>query len=303
MANIFNNKNELLNIIKTIFDNEGLRYITNEKKNPEITSIVNKCYYKVIASLCYSIIPPNINLKQKIELLDYIDLVKKAMTLLRNLNKELVIYSIEMDLIEEFIHIYETLALNDKVNCESLIDICDCLQKINKNLCSNEEIQSEELIKEYINLIDFLNILKNTDKNYYVLLKFIYFKEIKKVPNDAYRSTIFSDVLKNSKVIVNSNDILQILLFPLVKPYVDKFHESLNKILETSNNNVLIIIESILNKKDNEIYNTLSDTLIYYFEKNSFMYFNNIFQKNIFFENDEEKNNEYCGPLKLFKDS
>ena len=305
LANIFNNKNEFLKIIKTIFDNERLRYITNEKKNPEITSIVNKCYYKLIASLCYSIIPPYINLKQKNEneLFDYIELVKKAMILLRNLNKELVTYSIEVDLIEEFIQIYETLAINDKVNCEILIDICDCLKKINLNLCTNVEIQSDELIEKYIDLIDLLNFpLKNTDKNYYDLLKFIYFKEIKKVANDTYRGIIFRNVLKNSKVIVNSNDILQILLFPFVKPNVDKFHESLEKILKTSDYIVLIIIESKLNEKDNEIYNALSDTLIYYFEKNSFIYFNNIFQKKILFENDEEKKREYYGPLKLFKD-
>ena len=304
LANIFNNKNELLKLIKKVLNNEKLRYITNEKKNPEITSEVNTCYYKLIASLCYSIIPPNINLKRKIEQFDYIDIIKKAIKLLRGLNDELIIYSIEIEFIEEFIKIYDIFALNDKVDYERLNDICASLKRSNELLCLNIEIQPDELIEEYTHLIELIGIsLKNTDIKFFNLLKFIYFKETKKVYNVIYRCIIFNDILKNSEIIVNSNDILQILLFPLVKPHIDKFPESINQILNTSDYDFVLIIESILNQRDNEIYYALSETLLYYFEKNSFIYFNNILHSynNILFEFDEDKNKENVGPLKLFQ--
>ena len=299
LANIFNNKNDLLNKVKTILGEGNLRYITNERKNPEITSIVNKCYYKLIASLCYSILPPY--LKLKFELFDNIDIVKRAIKLLRSLDKELNIYSIEVDLIEEFIKIYDIFAINDNVDYELLTNICDCLKNINKCLYSNIEIQSDDLIREYLNLIDSIKIsLKNTDKNYYDLLKFIYLKEIQKIPNINYRFEIFINILENSQIIVKSNDILQILLFHFINSNVDKFEESLNKIYFNSDNVIVLNIESKLNEVNSKIYNALSDTLIYYFEKNSFMYFNNLFQKNILFEYIKEKNG-CSGPLGLFK--
>ena len=59
-------ENKLFSIIENTLKTEKLRYITNEKKNPDITTEVNECYYKLLASICYSIIPPNIDFKNAI---------------------------------------------------------------------------------------------------------------------------------------------------------------------------------------------------------------------------------------------
>ena len=307
LANIFNYKEELLAIIKKTLAKENFRYITNEKKNPEITSEVNECYYKILASICFAILPPNIDLKQKIELFDYIDWLKIAMKIIKSLNDELIIYSIEVVLIEELIQIYDIISLNSKMDYELLNTICNSLKKNNMILWSNVEIQSEKLKEEYKCLITLLKkTLKHTDIKYYDLLKFIYFKETKKVYNVIYRTEIFQDIIKDNEIIVNSNDILQVLLFVLVKPSIDSFHESLNNLLFSTDFDVFTIIEVILKNKNEDIYYTLSDTLLYYFEKNSLMYFNNIFLSHVKFENKEEKKEKekviYYGPLKLFKD-
>ena len=314
LSNIFN-KNEFIKIIKESLNKEKLRYITNEKKNPDITIEVNECFYKILASICYSVIPPNIDFKQKIELFDYIDNLKSAMKIIKSLNNDLLTYSIEVELIEELIHIYDILELNEKVNYDRLNEICESLKKNNEILTSSIEIRSDELIDEYKNLYDILKkTLKYTDKNYYELLRFIYYKEIKKVPNVSYRAAIFQDVIKDVEVIVKSKDILDILLHPLVNPEITKFHLSLNEITLSKDYDIAIIIESILENENEENFKALSETLIYHFEKLTLMFFNNIFhyKEKILFENDEEikidenekqdKVKKIVGPLKIFKD-
>ena len=296
-------ENEYIKILKETLNKEKLRYITNEKKNPDITIEVNECYYKILASICYSIIPPYINFTKKIELYDYIETIKSAMKIIKSLNDELLTYSIEVELIEELIQIYDILELNGKMNYDILNEICMSLKNNNEILRKNKEIQADELIDEYKNLYEILKkSLKYTDKKYYELLKYIFFKETKKVPNVRYRAAIFQDVIKDAEILVNSNDILQILLRPLVNPDITIFPKSIKSIEKSTDYDIVIIIENILENENEEIYNALSETLLYYFEKNSLMYFKNLFhnKEKIFFDNKDE--NPIVGPLKLFKD-
>ena len=165
---------------------------------------------------------------------------------------------------------------------------------------TNEKIQSEDLVGEFKSLMSAINnTLTDNDKNYFEFLKFIFYKEIKKVPDIRYRAAIFQDVLKDAEVIVNSNDIFQILLFPIVKPKKDIFSKSINEILKATDYDVAVIIEKNLSDTDNrdyKIYNALNETLLYYFEKNAVMYFHDIShgKEIILFDNDDDKdkNNE-----------
>jgi hypothetical protein len=68
LKNIFN-ENEYLNIIEKTLKEEIFRYITHEKINPLITTEVNECFYKIIASFCYSIIPPYVEFKKMLGIL------------------------------------------------------------------------------------------------------------------------------------------------------------------------------------------------------------------------------------------
>ena len=297
-----------IKILEKILNEEKLRYITHEKKNPEITFEVNECFYKILAALCYSIIPPYVDFKTKIESLFYIDYVKNAMKIIKSLNDELNVYSIEVDLIDEFIKIYEVLSLNDKLDKDKLTDICISLKKNNLILIENKEIQSDELIDEFKNIITSINrAIHYTDKNYFDLLKFIFYKEIKKVPNVTYRTAIFQEIIKDPEVLIKSNNILQILLYPLVKPKKDLFPKCIMEILKATDYDIAVIMENVLKDEDNneKINIALSETLLYYFEKNSLMYFNDIFngKHKIVLDNDDEedkKANKAMGPLKLF---
>ena len=307
LENIFEGV-EYIKVIEKILNEEKLRYITHEKKNPDITTEVNECFYKILAALCYSIIPPYVDFQTKIESFIYIDYVKKAMKIIKSLNDELNIYSIEVDLIDEFIQIYDVLSLNNKLDKDKLTDICFSLKKNNLILQENKEIQSEELIDEFKNIISSLNkAIQYNDKNYFDLLKFIFYKETRKVPNVTYRTAIFQEIIKDPEVLIKSNDILQVLLYPLVKPKKDLFPKCIMEILKATDYDIAIIIENVLKNEDNneKIYNALSETLLYYFEKNSLMYFHDIFngKQKLLLDNDDEedkKSNKSFGPLKLF---
>ena len=316
LKNVFG-ENEYITIIERTLKEQKLRYITHEKKNPEITTEVNECFYKIIASFCYSIIPPYIDFKKKIRRIDYINSLTSAMKIINGLNDELKIFSIEVDLIDELIRIYEILSLNEKLDADQLTEICFILKSNNLILQTDGKIQSEDLVGEFKNLISALNkSLTDNDKKYFKLLKFIFYKEIKKVPDIRYRTAIFQEIIKDAEIIVDSNNILEILLFPLVKPKKDVFPKSIHDILKATDYDVAVIIENLLSESENrdeKIFNALNETLLYYFEKNALMYFNDIFhgKEKILFENDEgeedkntkeedKKLEKKIGPLKLF---
>jgi len=311
-------ENTYISIIERTLKEQNLRYITHEKKNPIITTEVNECFYKIIATFCYSIIPPYIDFNKKIRTINYIDQLTSAMKIIKGLNDELKIFSIEVDLIDELIQIYDILSINGKLEGDKLEEICMILKNNNLILQKNEKIQSEDLVGEFKSLISAINkSLTDNDKNYYELLKFIFYKEIKKVPDVRYRAAIFQEVIKDAEVIVNSNDIFQILLFPIVKPKKNIFPKSIPEILNATDYDVAIIIENILSDNENrdyKIYNAINETLLYYFEKNSLMYFNELFheKEKILFDNDDDEDKDkkakdedkkevkIIGPLKLF---
>ena len=59
---IFEDENKLYNKIEELIKENKIKYITNEKKNPEHTKEVNECYYILLASICYIITSDDIKL-------------------------------------------------------------------------------------------------------------------------------------------------------------------------------------------------------------------------------------------------
>ena len=305
LKNIFK-ENELFEKIEEVIKKENLRYITNEKKNPDITTEVNECYYLLLAAICYSIIPPNINFNN-IEIYYYFDILKGVLKNIQYLNDDLYTFLNEIYIIDELVHIYDVLEFNNKLNEDVLNELSINLKRNNVILQSNEEIQSDQLIQEFSNTYKLLNkSLNDKDKKYFQLLKYIFFKEIKKIPNVKYRTAIFEKIIKYNEIIIQSNDILQILLFPLVNPNKIKFWNSIIEILNATDYDIANIIENLLENPEQGNYIALSETLLYYFEKNSLINFHNIFhdKEKILFENDQEKPKDHppYGPLKLFKE-
>ena len=252
--------------MKVTLKNKNLRYITNQEKNPKITKEVNECYYLILASICYSIIPPIINFK-KIEIHDYFDKLKDALKIIQNLNDDLYIFLNEMYIIDELLKIYNILDINDKLELEILNKISINLKENNDILQQNDLNQSDYLIENVNNLSKLIKILLNyEDKGYYELLKYIFFKEIKKIPDINYRTAIFENMIKENEIIINSNEILQLLLKTIIIPLKGLFIKTVKKILNEKNE-IVNLIENILDNPNENNHFTLSENLLYFFEK------------------------------------
>ena len=279
---IFNNdKKKLYKEIEELIFKENIKYIINNKRNPEHTREVNECYYILLASFCYSITSDKIILTDKprnngININSYHSKLKEINKILQNLNDDLYIFLNEMYIIDELIKIIEILDFNiEKINKlkDYIRENSKIIQKYSydksDNLNQNNDafILSEELYKNFekiYNLISKKEIKEKSDKDFYDKLKYIFLKEIKKISDINYRYQIFEKLIEENQMIKKSNDIFQILL----KNYLKKkeFKDSMNKILN-GDDEIITLIEIKL--KDNFI---LSETLLYFFEKNSLIY-------------------------------
>ena len=172
-----------------------------------------------------------------------------------------------------------------------------------KKYDNNKDKLSEELINNFETIYDLIikdEVIEKNDKDYfYDKLRYIIFKEIKKIPDINYRYKIFEKLLESDEMIKKSNDILQILL----KNYVKKDKCKNNR------NNILNSEEYIVKLIDNKLKNNfvLSETLLYFFEKNSLNYLNNIIgtKKEIVKENKKKESiiiNLEDEPLDILKD-
>ncbi len=93
----FEEKDFLIKSIEDILNNQNLKYLTNETKNPKITTEVN--YYLILASIYYSIILPRINFKN-IKINDYFISLKNTLIILQNLKDDLYIFLNEIYIID-----------------------------------------------------------------------------------------------------------------------------------------------------------------------------------------------------------
>ena len=297
---------------KSILNDKNIIYITNEKKNPEYTKEINECFYIVLANICYSLTSDDIVLiemadnkrKNGIEIDHYLSQLKEVNNLLSYLNDNLHLYLYEMYIIDELIKIMELFKKNN--NIEKINKIKNQIRAntflIQKYANINNELLYEELCDSFdktYNLIIKDEVIKNNDKD---KLKYILFKEMKKISNNNYRYKILEKVLEDDDIIKISNDIFQIILKKYLKK--DKYGNSLTNLVNEDKDITIKFIENKLNDNNYDNF-ILSETLLYLFEKNSLVYFQNILRtKNINLDNDddnkEDKNKDQNqGPLKI----
>ena len=295
---IYNNKeNNLYKEIEDLISKNNIKYLTNEKKNPEHTKEVNECYYILLASICYSITADKVNLidneKDNIIKIHYYYIkLKEINKILQNLNNVLFIYLNEMYIVDELIKVIELLNYNIKKINEIknyLIENAKIIQKYSFKDETNEKL-SEELNDNLDKICDLL-MKEEKSNDFYDKLRYILFKEIKKLSIDNCRYHIFSKLIDENQMIKKSNDIFQILLHNFVKK--DKFKDNISKILN-STDEILKLIEEKLNDNNNFV---LSETLLFFFEKNSLNYLKtNLNKKN------KDKNNEEDEPFETLKE-
>ena len=313
---IFNDDgNKLFNIIEQLIHdkNKEIKYIINETRNPKHTREVNECFYILLATICYSITSDNLLLsesssikdKDKVEINLYCDILKEINKILQNINEDLLLFLNEMYVIDELIKVIELQNLK-KIEIQKIQKIRMYLRK-SAEIIQNDQpdkigelksnlddiyrellIPKEEIIKEKGNIY--------YDK-YYDTLRYIFYKEIKKVYNDNYHSRILEYLVKEKEIIKKSNNIFQILFRQQIKVNKD-FKKSRKNLLE-SKSEIISYIESNISDNQQDNYFSLTETLLYFFEKKSLNYF-----KNIFYPSKEEKDAPLMEkePLDIFKE-
>ena len=275
-------------------ENKSIRYITNENRNPEHTREVNECYYIFLAILCFIITSDKIKLTESlnlssdkkddniatVEINHYCGILKEINNILQNISTDLLLYLNEMYIIDELIEIIELQKLK-KIDIEKIQKIREYLRKSAEILQNNQPDKINELIGNLDDIYKELSISKDIlikeDKKYYDkyydTLRFIFYKEINKIADINYRVKILEYLIKEKEIIKKSNDIFQILL----KQYVKKnnFKKARKLILE-GKDEIIKVIENNLLDSQQDNYFSLTETLLYFFEKNSFIYLKSV---------------------------
>ena len=312
-SELFNDANKLYNLMEEIIYNESksIKYITNEKRNPEYTREVNECYYIILASLCLSVTSEEIKLtdtfnmdNNDVEIERYCNILEEMNNILQNLNNDLEIYLNEMYIIDELKEIIKFKKLKG-INIETIEEIRDYLREGTFIIQKSQFDKINELIVNFNKIYDLLILkdIKSEENNdyyynkYYDTLKYLFFKEINKISDINYRCKILEKILLEKEIIKKSNDIFQILLkkYVSVKVGEKEFKKNLSYIIQ-SGDEIINLIENNLKNNQEDNYFALSETLLYFFEKNSFIYLNNALydlKEPILLENE---------PYEIFKD-
>ena len=294
LKNCFKKEDDLLKRVKKQIDSKKIKYITNKDRNPEHTREVNECFYIILAAICISVIPEKIKIDDYL----YFNNLQKSLKLIKYLDENLILFLSEMYIIDEINDIHNSLIINenpkdDLIN-STFNDIIKNISKNNEILKSSDSDKFEKLSNIFTKFYELLNKIINYENiDYYKLLYNIFYKEIIKVSDIGYRRTIFEYLIKDNEIIRVSNEIFQILLKSMIIPIKGKFIKTITNILADTGE-IGKIIENILKNENENNYFTLFETLIYFFEKNSHIYLENIF-------NDKTKILLEEEPLDVFK--
>ena len=181
-----------------------------------------------------------------------------------------------MYIIDELIKIIELFL--KKKNIEKIIEIKTLLRKnaliiqeysgddntdeLNEELKNNFEAIYNIIIKE--------EIMDKNDNDFYDKLRHIYFKEIRKLNIPEYLYNILEKILESDEIIKNSGGVLRLLL----KNYVKKDYAANLKLILNSIDKEYNIINLLDKNINNKFF--LSETLLYFFEKNALNYFDSV---------------------------
>ena len=291
---LYQSKNNLYKMIEDlIFRSEKkIRYITNKERNPEHTKEVNECYYILLASICYCITSEDIVLSlskndknnKNIEVFQYYYKIIEINKILENLDNDLYLFLNERYIIDELIKVIE-LFTKKNVNIDKINEIKNLLRK-NAEIIQKYNDDETLLIDGLIVNLDsiYKTIIKDenikNDIDYYDKLRYIFYKEILKISNIEYRFEILKKILESNEMIKKSIDIFQVLL----KKYVRIDFRIIRNVLYSGEDCIIKLLNKLITKNF-----VLEETLLYFFEKNSFYYLENIINSEIEIEVTNEK--------------
>ncbi len=184
-----------------------------------------------------------------------------------------------MFIIDELIKVIELQSL-EEIDFEKIQTVREYLRKSSYIIQSNQSDKIDELISNLDDIYRELLIPNEEIKEkgnlfynkYYDTLRYIFYNEIIKVNDKNYRAEVLKYLIKEKEIIKNSNNIFQILLKQHMK--VNKDFKNTKKYLLEAKDEYIPIIEKNLLDSEQCNYFSLAETLLYFFEKNSLIYFN-----------------------------
>ena len=249
---INNDDKNLFNDIYEYIKKDNVKYIAQEKRNPEHTKEINECFYLILASICQCISSEGIIDKLSCDygIYDYIEKCKEALPIITRLSDDLLLFLNEKYIIEEFLLIIDVANRNQLENNFSK----EVLLKL-KNMSSiiqTSENKVFDLNKAFLDLNKYIITQLNrnvdddmNDKNddvYYSLLSNFYLKELRRLSDINYKTTILEQILSNDNIIKKSLKSFKVLFKNLLEPEIDKFENILLN-LDNKTDDVLGMIE------------------------------------------------------------
>jgi hypothetical protein len=267
--------NLLYQIIEDTIEDKNNPIIYVLDKNIEHRKEINQSYYILLSSICLSLISNDIKLDMK-TIHDYNSQLKIINKILKTLDYELILNLNEIYAIDELIKIIE-YQFQKGINIKNIEKIRDNLRESAINL-QNDRVN--DLGKNFLEILKILKEEKKDQKyniQYYDTLIYIFLKEIEKLNNIEYHKTILLELIKEKDLIKKSNNILEqfIQSYFITENNKDDFCNAQENLLNGDDVIISEIEKNLSNKKNDENYLALRETLIYLFEKKNF----NLFEK------------------------
>ena len=300
-----NDENKLFNIIKKLIKDEDLSK-SNTKSDNIYLNEIDQSFYLLISKICLIITSDKIELTEnnnnikeneiEIKINYYFYCLNEIIKVLKDLNKDVFYYLNSNFIFDELIQI-----INLFINLKDINKIKEVKNNIKENnniiLKYKNSDYSYNIITKLIskfessyNILTKNNDIYQKDRDYLYKVKYICFKEIKKINDINYHCKILEKIIEENDIIKISNDIFEIFFDAYLK--IDKFKQNKNNILN-GDNIILILFEQKI-KNNNFV---LIETLFYLFEKYSLNYLQNQLEQNKIGINNIEES------LKIFEDS
>ena len=268
-----------------------IKYIAN-KERAEHMREVNECFYSFLSGFCLSLATNNLE-DMEISFGDYCGILKNIYKIIKDIDYDLNTYLNELYIIDELIKIID---YNPNTKKSIIIDIRNYLTENARIIQKNLPNKNTKLIENFIEMNKSLKKIKNvqTIDKFYATLKYVYKKEIQKINDKVYCAAILEEIIKEKEILKISNDIFQILLESFTG--VEEFEKIKNDLLK-SKDNIIKLLNSKLSDDGNDFYLALSETVIYFFERNSLIYLKDFSDVKKFVVENEKK-----GHIKVLKD-
>ena len=275
--NIVNDEKEsdiLFKNILTYISENKIKYEPIEKQLIKI----NSPYYIIIIALFKCMIDKKSIEKASLKEDDYYFYFKsleRCSKKIQKLNKSLRLDIKELSVLNDFITIYNVFEKVGKLKNLNIIELITNLTKSLEVIETNEENKIEILKENLKNLNEIIkkslyDLTKNKevkgDKIYYELISNLLVNEVNRENNLDYKLFILKDILlEDEKLLIQSNQLLKLLLNDFVSSDVDHFQASLNNLSDEK-------LKYLDSKTNND---WIKETLIYTFEQISIIYIQN----------------------------